>query len=399
MVHSAVFMTTPYIIRQQLTVPFDFPVIFVRQLFDPANPVLVQTLTRLGEPGPHRVLAFVDAGVEAAFPDLPNQITAYAKAHANEVDLLGAPLIVPGGESIKNDLPGWLGILEQLVDQRLCRHSVVLVVGGGAILDAVGFAASLVHRGLRLARVPTTVLAQCDSGVGVKNAINFRQTKNLLGVFAPPFAVLNDAHFLSGLSAEAWRDGIAEAFKVAVIKDRAFFGWLRRHAAALKARDSEAMDYLVRRCAELHLEHIRDSGDPFEFGQARPLDFGHWSAHRLESLSRYAISHGRAVAIGLALDAWYAVLNRWLDVESFEALYAGLSECGFDLWDDLLEGVGEGGALLLLHGLHEFREHLGGRLCITMPRGLGARFEIHDMNPDQIRAAVKKLKDKAPRRA
>jgi len=392
-------MTTPYIIRQQLTVPFDFPVIFTRRLFDPGNPSLAQALTRLGEPGPHRVLAFVDAGLASAFPSLPDQITTYARSHANAMDLLGAPLVAPGGEAIKNDLQGWLGILEQLVDQRLCRHSVVLVVGGGAVLDSVGFAASLVHRGLRLVRVPTTVLAQCDSGVGVKNAINFRQIKNLLGTFAPPFAVLNDADFLAGLSAESWRDGVAEAFKVAVIKDRAFFDWLRARATALKARDAEAMAYLVQRCAELHLEHIRSGGDPFEFGQARPLDFGHWSAHRLESLSNYAISHGRAVAIGLVLDAWYAVLNRWLEVESFEALYEGLSECGFDLWDDLLEKAGAEGTLLLLHGLHEFREHLGGKLCITMPRGLGARFEIHDMNHDQIQAAVKKLKDKALRRA
>ena len=121
-------------------------------------------------------------------------------------------------------------------------------------------------------------------------------------------------------------------------------------------------------------------------------------AHRLESLSRYALSHGRAVAIGLALDAWYAVLNRWLDVASFEALYQGLSEVGFELWHDGLEQVGEQGTWLLLDGLREFREHLGGHLCVTMPRGVGSKFEIHEMSHEQIRASVHKLKEKAAAR-
>lgn len=392
-------MTTPQVIQQTFSVPFAFPVVFTRGLFDPANPVLKNVLTRLDEPGPHRVLAYLDSGVAEAFPELAGQLARYAAAHPSVLELLAPPQVLTGGEAIKNDLPGFVGRLDELVDQRLCRHSVVLAIGGGALLDAIGLAAALVHRGLRLVRVPTTVLAQNDSGVGVKNAINYRGTKNLLGAFAPPFAVINDFDFLRSLPAAAWTDGIAEAFKVAVIKDSAFFAWLCDHAAALRARDEAAMEYLVRRCAELHLEHIRSSGDPFEFGQARPLDFGHWSAHRLEGMSKYAISHGRAVAIGLALDAWYAVLNRWLDVASFEALYAGLSESGFDLWHDLLEEAGEEGVLLLLHGLREFQEHLGGHLCVTMPRGIGSKFEIHEMHHDQILAAVRKLKEMAAARS
>lgn len=388
-------MTTPHVIQQAFSVDFTFPVVFTRDVFHPANTTLCEVLGRLGEPGPHRVLAYLDSGVAAAFPQLADQVVSYARARSAVVELLAPPHVVTGGESIKNDLPGLVGRLDQLVDQRMCRHSVVLAVGGGALLDAIGFAAALVHRGLRLVRVPTTVLAQNDSGVGVKNAINYRSTKNLLGTFAPPFAVINDFEFLRSLSASAWTDGIAEAFKVAIIKDRAFFEWLCAHATALRARDEAAMEYLVRRCAELHLEHIRSNGDPFEFGQARPLDFGHWSAHRLEAMSNYAISHGRAVAIGLALDAWYAVLNRWLDIPSFESLYTGLSEAGFDLWSDLLEEVGTEGTLLLWHGLREFREHLGGHLCVTMPRGVGSKFEIHEMNHDQIRSAVHKLKERA----
>lgn len=387
-------MTTPQVISQKISVEFSFPIVFTRGVFQPANQTLRDALRRPDESGPHRVLAFVDAGVAAAFPELPDALEAYANAHAEDMELIAPPQLVSGGEACKNEPDGLRAILDAIVDQRMCRHSVVLAIGGGAVLDAVGFAAALVHRGLRLVRLPTTVLAQDDSGVGVKNAVNYRNTKNLLGTFAPPLAVINDLDFLSKLPDAAWTDGIAEAFKVAMIKDRAFFDWLCKNAAALRARDEAAMEYLIRRCAELHAAHIAGSGDPFELGQARPLDFGHWSAHRLEAISNYTISHGRAVAIGLALDAWYAVLNRWLDISSFEELYAGLTESGFDLWDELLEASGKEGVLMLLHGLNEFREHLGGKLCVTMPLGVGNKHEVREMNHDQILASVRKLKEK-----
>lgn len=128
----------------------------------------------------------------------------------------------------------------------------------------VGFVTALVHRGLRLVRMPTTVLAQNDAGVGVKNGMNEHGVKNFLGTFAPPFAVVNDAAFLETLPDEHWRGGISEAFKVAIIKDRAFFEFLVRSAPRLRAREANAMEALVKRCAVLHLEHIASSGDPFE---------------------------------------------------------------------------------------------------------------------------------------
>jgi len=387
-------MTTSHVIQQKFSVSFSFPVIFTRGVFDSGNPTLAQTLVRLEEPGPRRVLAYLDAGVARAFPGLAGQVTNYARAQAGAMELLAPPHVVEGGEAIKNDLPGFVGRLDELVDQRMCRHSVVLAVGGGALLDAIGLAAALVHRGLRLVRIPTTVLAQNDSGVGVKNAINLNGVKNLIGTFAPPFAVLNDFEFLRTLGEREWTDGIAEAFKVAIIKDRAFFDWLVEQAAALRGRDEAAMAHLVERCAELHLSHIGGNGDPFEFGQARPLDFGHWAAHRLETLSNYKLSHGQAVAIGLALDSAYAVRQGWLSEEEFDLIHRGLSRAGFRLWHDLLEKR-RGDRLELLQGLLDFQEHLGGELCITMPRGLGRKFEVHEMDPPLIEAAVRVLKERA----
>jgi 3-dehydroquinate synthase len=206
---------------------------------------------------------------------------------------------------------------------------------------------------------------------------------------------LNDLDFLRTLPDAAWTDGIAEAFKVAIIKDEKFFSRLCEIAPRLRARDEAAMEELVVRCAELHLQHIRENGDPFEFGQARPLDFGHWSAHKLEQMSGYAISHGTAVATGIALDSFYALEKGWITGAGFDAIHDGLHRAGFPLWHDVLEHRAKDGSLEVLTGLRDFQEHLGGELCVTMPRGLGAKFEIHEMDAAIIESAVVELKRRA----
>ncbi|MCS6771063.1 MAG: 3-dehydroquinate synthase [Kiritimatiellae bacterium] len=396
MLSFAAFIAMTDTILQRISVPFEYPVVFTRSVFSPSNPVLQKTVCQKEPSRRHRILAVVDAGVARARPGLIEEIQGYASAYSERLELVHPPRVVTGGEAAKNDVMGLAALINAMVERRLCRQSFVVVVGGGAVLDAVGFAAALVHRGLRLIRIPTTVLAQCDSGVGVKNAINLNGVKNLVGTFAPPFAVVNDFDFLRTLPEGAWTDGIAEAFKVAIIKDRVFFDWLTSHASDLRARDEQAMEYLIRRCAELHLEHIRSHGDPFEFGSAKPLDFGHWSAHRLEAMSNYRISHGRAVAIGLALDAAYAVAKGWLSPADFDRLYLGLAQAGFELWHELLEKKRDG-ELDLMRGLQEFQEHLGGDLSLTMPDGIGAAREVFEMDPALIAASIAELKRRAGR--
>ena len=368
------------IYQQSFTVSFDYPVVFTRDLFNPDNRSFVDAATRRKEPGPHRAMVFIDSGVAQHHAGLPQQIQNYFTAHSRELELATAPRIVPGGETIKQDLKRIDELIRQLAALRLCRHSMVVAMGGGAVLDAVGFATALFHRGLRLVRVPTTVLAQNDVGVGVKNAMNIGSGKNLVGTFSPPFAVLNDFHFLRTLPDPIWIGGISEAFKVALIRDAVFFQSLCRDARKLRTRDEPAMEHLIRRCAELHLEHIRTSGDPFEYGQARPLDFGHWSAHKLETLSDYRIDHGHAVAIGLALDSCYAARKGWITDEEFQSICTGLEESGFALWDPLLERKNRDGKAEVLEGLKSFQEHLGGALYITFPRGIGKRVEAREID-------------------
>jgi 3-dehydroquinate synthase len=383
-------MSEPASHLQHVTVTFDFPVVFCRGVFAPGAPWLGEVIRRRGERRRHKVLVALEEPVERANPSLVADLTRWFAAEP-DLELVREPWRGPGGEAVKNDYRRVMELIDLLLEYRLDRHAFVVAIGGGAFLDAIGFATALVHRGLRLIRLPTTVLGQNDAGVGVKNAINLHGGKNTIGTFAPPFAVVNDFNFLDTLPAREWTAGISEAFKVAMIKDADFFRELCAMAPRLRARDRAAMETLVRRCALLHLEHIRTSGDPFELGAARPLDFGHWAAHKLESMTGYAVAHGEAVAIGLALDATYAAHAGWLDPADAAALRRGLTEAGYRLWHPALRRRLGDGRLEILGGLDDFREHLGGELCVTMPRGLGARFEVHEVAAAGVEAALAEL--------
>jgi 3-dehydroquinate synthase len=280
-----------------------------------------------------------------------------------------------------------------MATRHLDRHSFVMIVGGGSVLDAVGLAASLVHRGLRVIRVPTTVTAQNDVGVGVKTGIDAYGAKNFLGTFAPPFAVLNDLDFLDTLPLRDQVAGIAEAFKVAMIKDRRFFRQLCRQAPLIGNGDTRIITKAVIRCARLHLDHIRTGGDPFETGSARPLDFGHWSAHHLETASHFKLRHGEAVSIGIALDAIIAADLNLLARRDALSLINALRTCGLPVWHPLLESRNRYRQPRILEGLKNFQEHLGGELTLTLPGPLGSKMEIHTLPADLLLRALQTLKN------
>lgn len=376
------------VLRQRIHVPFEYPVVFTSHLFDAGNSALVDVLTEREPARRHRALAVLDAGFAAVHSDVARQIRAYFAVHGGQLELLADPIEIPGGEAAKNN-PAVIDRLHALFHrQRIDRHSYVLIIGGGAVLDAAGYAAATTHRGLRVVRVPTTVLSQNDSGVGVKNGINAFGIKNFLGTFLPPHAVFCDATFLVRLPRRDAVAGLAEAVKVALIRDVTFFAWIEANAAALAAQDLQALTRLIRRCAELHLGHIASGGDPFEQGSARPLDFGHWSAHKLESLTQNEVRHGEAVAIGMLLDSRYAVEVGLLSEPEFARIHRVLRELGLPLWHDSLMAAGHQGRPALLDGLDDFREHLGGELTITLVRGLGSGVEVHEMDSMAILRAL-----------
>ena len=172
--------------------------------------------------------------------------------------------------------------------------------------------------------------------------------------------------------------------KVALIKDLDFFEWIEINAKALSERDMESMNELIYKCADMHMEHIRTSGDAFEMGSSRPLDFGHWAAHKLEQISNYEILHGEAVAVGVALDSTYSYLKGYINESELKRILDCILQLGFVIsYDQMNDKV--------IAGLEEFREHLGGKLTIMLLESLGKGFEVHEMDEISVMQSMEYL--------
>lgn len=377
---------------QQLTIPAQYPVHFTNDAFNPLNLCLLQAISRAEPHRRHRVFVVVDSGVLNAWPDITKNLTAYIRHHARWIELTALPYIIPGGERSKNDRSLPAKLQKRLYQLHMDRQSIVLIVGGGAVLDMVGYAAATTHRGLRVIRLPTTVLSQADGGLGVKNGINAFGVKNFLGTFAAPFAVVNDNRFIDTLPARHRTSGMAEAVKAALIRDAGFFDWLIANSESLVAFDPSAVAHLIRHSAEIHLRHIATSGDPFESGSARPLDFGHWAAHKLEALSSYRLHHGEAVAIGMAIDSRYSAEIGLLHEEAFGRILDLFDRLGLPSWHRTLDFKGPDGRLNILRGLDEFKQHIGGEITITLLKQIGEGTEASQVDHAVVDRALSWLR-------
>ncbi len=367
------------------SVPFTHRLRFTRDAFGSRNDVLAGIL-RNGGTRPARAAFFVDDGVLKSFPELPHRIERYARANRERMTLAAPVTTVPGGEACKND-PEFLNpILQTIESAKLCRQSYVVAIGGGAVLDIVGFAAAIAHRSVRLVRFPTTTLSQCDSGVGVKNGVNAFGKKNYIGSFTVPWAVINDARFLTSLSDRDWLCGFSEALKVALVKDRAFYDRMLADRTEIVRRKDRTAGRILARSAELHLRHIAEGGDPFELTTARPLDFGHWAAHKLEQMTDFRLRHGEAVAIGIAVDVCYSAAMGLLDAVAAEEIVEYLERLGLPVWDDAMHDTAT-----LLEGLEEFREHLGGELTVTLLEAIGRGVDVHEIDTTVMADAIRSL--------
>lgn len=375
-------------LQQSFSVRFEYKVFFTEHLFNRSNGAFKDFLNSQRTDTIKKILFVIDDGVSQHHPDLQNNIREYFK-DIHEFNLVDKFIIIDGGERAKNREQLFYKLVDAVDFHGIDRHSYIVAIGGGSVLDLVGYAAAVSHRGIRHIRIPTTVLSQNDSGVGVKNGVNYAFKKNFLGTFVPPVAVFNDFHFLTTLSIEDWRSGISEAVKVALIKDQSFFTWLQQHAKDLANRDLHAMQYLIRRCAKMHLDHIA-GGDPFEMGSSRPLDFGHWSAHKLEQLSGFSIRHGEAVALGIALDSAYSFISGRLSENDAKSIVTLLEDVGLATTHPLMKITGDDSPVL--KGLNEFREHLGGKLTIMLLDAIGKGVEVHELDTKTLIKAGEWLK-------
>lgn len=345
------------------------------------------------ETGPARLQVWIDRAVSDANPEMRKKLTARLSESTDALELVSPIQEIEGGEQAKNDEETVNHIFRTIDRDGLDRRSYVVVIGGGALLDAVGYASAISHRGIRLVRFPTTTLAQADSGVGVKNAINAFSKKNWKGTFAVPWGVVNDQSLLAHLPDRDFRSGFSEAVKVSLLKSPSAFRFLCSHARDIADRDWTAVMPAIRSSVLMHLHHITHGGDPFEMQEARPLDFGHWSAHKLEQLTCYGLRHGEAVSIGVALDTVYSHLVLGLDGGDAMQAVRALLELGLPVYDPMLETDA------VFDGLEEFRQHLGGRLTLTMIKSVGQSHSVHEVDRVAMLRAIGMLRDMQSRGA
>lgn len=376
-------------IEQSFSVAYEYKLFFTQGLFNVNNSQFIDVLDGYKKDGAIKLHFVIDDGVAKHHSNLIQEIKEYCDHNNVKLQHAGST-IVTGGEHCKNDHSEINKVLKAINDYHIDRHSFVVAIGGGAVIDMVGYAAAIAHRGVKLIRIPTTVLSQNDSAVGVKNSVNIFQKKNFLGTFAPPFAIINDSDFLTTLEQRDWISGVAEAVKVALIKDKTFFEYIEDNAIKLQNRDMETMQYVIYKCAEMHMHHIAQGGDPFESGSSRPLDFGHWAAHKMEQMTNYQLRHGEAVAKGIALDVSYAYLLDLISEDDLNRTLKVMQQIGFDLSlpvetnDDIDR---------LLKGLQEFQEHLGGELCITLINGIGVKYDVNVIDEQQMKSAIHQLNE------
>jgi 3-dehydroquinate synthase len=382
-------------IQRPIPITFQHRVAFTHAAFDTKNHTLRDLVADSSEfGGQSKVLVLLDRGVAASDPGLIERINHYFAVHGDTLTLVSAPVVMTGGEACKNDWSLVEKIWQAVEYHKVCRHSYIIAIGGGAFLDLAGFGAATAHRGIRLIRMPTTTLSQGDGGVGVKNGVNYFGKKNWVGTFSVPFAIINDLDFLRLLPERACRDGIIEAIKVSLIRDKSFYQYICEHAEDLRRLEKHPLETTIRRSAENHVEHIATSGDPFEYGSARPLDFGHWVAHKLEQISNFSVTHGEAVAIGMAVDLLYSANIGLLDRKIAEQILSLIETVGFAIWSDELDRE-ERGRPVILAGLEEFREHLGGKLTITLIPAIGEKLEVNEMDEAAILRALEELKQRS----
>lgn len=373
-----------------ITVSFQHRIRFTRAAFAPGNRLVAELLETRGR---SKVLVFVEKGLRGFFPQLEGEIQDYFS------DLSGLRLTgvewLAGGEEAKRDAQVYQDAMAAIERHHIDRHSYVVVIGGGAFLDVIGFAAATGHRGVRLVRFPTTTLSQDDSGVGVKNGINAFGKKNFIGAFAVPYAVVNDFRFLHTQPELTRRAGLIEAVKVALVRDGEFFDWMEENLEGLRSLDEATLEEAVQRSAIHHARHIAQGGDPFELGSSRPLDYGHWAAHKLEQLTDFELSHGEAVSVGVALDTLYAAKVGLLNAGDAERVLKVIEGLELPVWHEALELRDSKGRRRVFNGLEEFREHLGGELTVLLLKEPGVGVDVHEIDEAVWEDCAEELKRRA----
>jgi 3-dehydroquinate synthase len=304
--------------------------------------------------------------------------------------LVWSTIIVPAGEASKN-FSQLQSVLSQMIDARIERADAVVALGGGVIGDLAGFAASILRRGVNVIQIPTTLLAQVDSSVGGKTAINMPQGKNLVGTFHQPRLVLADISVLATLPMRELKAGYAEVVKYGLIDDPDFFSWLEQNGPDLLAGDKDLRQYAVVKSCEAKARVV--AGDERETGNRALLNLGHTFGHALEAEMGYGdgLRHGEAVSIGMRMAFDYSVRCGLCPAADADRLRSHLSDCQLPVYISDIPGKAQSGtwqAEKLLDHMRQDKKVSAGQMTFILARGIGQSLVTREVEADDLLAAL-----------
>jgi len=294
---------------------------------------------------------------------------------------------VPDGENSKS-FSGAEKIYDQLLQFKVDRSTALVALGGGVIGDLAGFVAATFMRGIPLVHIPTTLLAQIDSSIGGKVAIDHPKAKNIVGSFYQPIANLVDSVVLKSLPLAHLKNGIAEAIKIAIISSPSFFNWIDQHMDRLLQKEQDALDFLVSQAAQLKIDIILR--DPWERHQRHFLNLGHSIGHALETLGDYSsIAHGEAVAMGTVLETRIAYYKKLCKREEKEKIENIISKLGILSNLDLLQiNMKECWDTILLD-----KKNKNGNIRFVLPERIGKVQLFQPILKEDVEVAFNSLKE------
>jgi 3-dehydroquinate synthase len=281
-------------------------------------------------------------------------------------------LEVPDGEEYKS-LESAGKLYQQLAEFGAERSTVILALGGGVIGDLAGFVAATYMRGVPLVQLPTTLLAQCDSSIGGKTAVNHGLLKNEIGAFYQPKMTVADISTLKTLPTEELTGGLAEVIKYAVIKDAQFFVYLEKHLDLIKALDDNVLETIVAKSAQIKVEVVEI--DEKDTGLRNILNFGHTVGHAVESVTNFQVAHGQAVAIGMVAAAKIAAELDILDSGNVVRLKSLLEKAGLTTKLPLTE------VKPVMQAMRYDKKVQSGKIRFVLPRAIGQVFITDNVSP------------------
>lgn len=352
-----------------------YPVEFTTDVFGKDNSVLAETLRKVTGRDRPRVLLVADMNVVQHVAGLGTKIGAYVQAHG--IELAASPVVIAGGEKIKCDnLRSALQVVSSSLDAKIGCNDVMLVLGGGTLFDVAGWAAAQVRGGVKTVRIPTTPAAMIDGAFSESAALDSANIKDALKVPCVPAAIVIDTTFANTVLDGVWRGGFAAAVKLAVTTNKDFVKVLEELAPNFKNRTPEAIDTLVKAAYESRVSKGTDT-------------FGEWAALRLEAMSSYKLPHGYALALGVLIDAQFALQQGVLKDKELEVIERLLADSGAK------EGAAHSRHLVqqtdeLLAGLSAWElMHPEG---IVVPAGLGKSKIIENTDREAMKAALNMIK-------